>query len=145
MNAPMVEIRTHGNPTLEPNITSMANQLQSYGQFIYSRWPSDAILDYIEQEIAPFDPPMPKTHGLEPSMECIECTVCEIFTFKLYCDLETKVRATQGHRKRHYLIEHIRICIRLPQYICIYLLPFPRYSRILIENCYTPRCIRCPR
>jgi len=64
------------------------NQLRSYGQFIYSRWPTDAILDFIELEIAPFDPPTPITHmGWSGS-----CTVCEIFTFKLYRDLETKVR-----------------------------------------------------
>jgi len=31
---------------------------------------------------------------LEPHMEWIGCTVCEIFSFKLYCDLETGVR---GH------------------------------------------------
>jgi len=39
----------------------------------------------------------------------------------------------QGHRKWHYSIEHIRLYIRL---LRLYLLPFPRYSRILVENCY---------
>ena len=53
-------------------------------------------MDFIEQEIAPFDPPMPKTHGLEPNMEWIECTVCEIFT---YCDLETKVQGNSRSPK----------------------------------------------
>jgi len=28
----------------------------------------------------------------EPNMDWIGCTVCEIFAFKLYCDLETGVR-----------------------------------------------------
>jgi len=51
--------------------------------------------------------------GLEPNMEWIGCTVCEIFAFKLYCDLETGVRVTQVHRKWHYSIEHIRLYIRL--------------------------------
>ena len=32
----------------------------------------------------------------EPNMEWIGCTVCEIFAFKLYCDLETGVR---GHSR----------------------------------------------
>ena len=32
--------------------------------------------------------------SLEPNMEWIGCTVCEIFAFKLYCDLDTGVR---GH------------------------------------------------
>jgi len=39
------------------------------------------------------DPENPK---LEPNMEWIGCTVCEIFAFKLYCDLETGVR---GHSR----------------------------------------------
>ena len=51
--------------------------------FVYPRWPSAAILDFIESEIAPFDPSFPKT--LAPNMEWIGCTVCEIFAFKLYC------------------------------------------------------------
>ena len=33
---------------------------------------------------------------LEPNMEWIGCTICEIFAFKLYCDLETGVR---GHSR----------------------------------------------
>ena len=63
--------------------------------FVHPRWPPAAILDFIESEIAPFDPPFPKTL-LEPKMEWIGCSVCEIFAFKLYCDLETGVR---GHSK----------------------------------------------
>jgi len=31
----------------------------------------------------------PEYPSLEPNMEWIGCTVCEIFAFKLYCDLET--------------------------------------------------------
>jgi len=50
----------------------------------------------------------------EPNMEWIRCTACEIFTFKLYCDLETGVWVTQFHRKRHSSIEHIRLYIHLP-------------------------------
>jgi len=33
---------------------------------------------------------------LEPNMKWIGCTICEIFAFKLYCDLETGVR---GHSR----------------------------------------------
>jgi len=36
---------------------------------------------------------------VEPNMECIECTVCEIFNFKLYCDLETKVQVNSRSSK----------------------------------------------
>jgi len=39
----------------------------------------------------------PENPCLEPDMEWTGCTVCEIFAFKLYCDLETGVRVTQGH------------------------------------------------
>jgi len=35
----------------------------------------------------------PENPSLEPNMEWIGCTVCEIFGFKLYCDLETGVRS----------------------------------------------------
>jgi len=38
----------------------------------------------------------PENPSLEPNMEWIGCTVCEIFAFKLYCDLETGVR---GHSR----------------------------------------------
>jgi len=38
----------------------------------------------------------PETPSVEPDMEWIGCTVCEIFAFKLYCDLETGV---QGHSR----------------------------------------------
>ena len=41
---------------------------------------------------------------LEPDMEWIGYTVCKIFAFKLYCDLETGVRVTQGHQKLHHEI-----------------------------------------
>ena len=50
----------------------------------------------------------PENLSLEPDMEWIGCTVCEIFAFKLYCDLETGVIwVTQGHRKWHHSIEHM--------------------------------------
>ena len=32
---------------------------------VIPRWPPDAILDFIKSEIAPFDPPTPKTLDLE--------------------------------------------------------------------------------
>jgi len=38
----------------------------------------------------------PENPRLEPNMEWIRYTVCEIFAFKLYCDLETGVR---GHSR----------------------------------------------
>jgi len=38
----------------------------------------------------------PKNPNLEPDMEWIGCTVCKIFAFKLYCDLETGNRCHWG-------------------------------------------------
>ena len=59
---------------------------------IIPTWLPATILDFIEPQIglAPFDPLTPKTITY-PNMEWIGCTVCEIFAFKLYCDLETGV------------------------------------------------------
>jgi len=60
-------------------------------------------LDFIESEIAPFDPPFPKTYSLEPNMEWIGCAVCEIFAFKLYTvTLKLGFWVTEGHRKLHH-------------------------------------------
>ena len=81
--------------------------------FVYPTWPSATILNSIEPEIAPFDPSTRKFRA-EPNTEWIGCTVCDVFAFKLYCDLETGFGVTQGHRKRHYSIEHIRLYNRLP-------------------------------
>jgi len=54
--------------------------------------------------------------SLEPNMDWIGCTVCEIFAFKLYSTVTLKLGfgVTQCHRKRHNSIEHIRLSIRLP-------------------------------
>jgi len=39
----------------------------------------------------------PENRCLELDMEWIRCTICEIFAFKLYCDLESWVRRVRGH------------------------------------------------
>jgi len=52
----------------------------------------------IEPKTAPFDPPTPKNLASErPKMEWIGCTICEIFAFKLYCDLESA--GVRGHSR----------------------------------------------
>jgi len=55
--------------------------------FVYPRQPSAATLDFIAIRSV-----FPENPSLEPNMEWIGCIVCEIFAFKLYCDLETGVR-----------------------------------------------------
>ena len=78
----------------------------------------------------------PENPSLEPNMEWIGCTVCEIFAFTLYCDLETGV---QGHSRSSKVALFDRAHTTLYSssiVICLYLLPFRGYSRILVENCY---------
>jgi len=77
-------------------------------------------------------------------MEWIGCTVCEIFTFKLHCDLETGVRGHSRSSKealfdRAHMTSSSIVTIPL-----VYIVPFSRYSRILVENCYPPLFIWRP-
>jgi len=90
----------------------------------------------------------PENPSLGPNMEWIGCNVCEIFAFKRHCDLETGVR---GHSRssKVALIDRAHMTLYSSSIVTIYslyLIPFPRYSRILVENwwfCYPP-CIWCP-
>ena len=80
----------------------------------------------------------PENPSPEPNMEWIGCTVCEIFAFKLYCDLETGVWG-DSRSSKVALFDRAHIyssSIVTTVSITISLLPFPRYSRILVENCY---------
>ena len=56
------------------------------------------LLGYYRTENSAMRSVDPENSSLEPDIEWIGCTVCEIFTFKLYCDLETGV---QGHYTRY--------------------------------------------
>jgi len=62
--------------------------------FVYPRWPSAAILDFIEPQYSTIRSADPENPSLEPNMGWIGCTVCEIVN--LNCDLETGVR---GHSR----------------------------------------------
>jgi len=71
-------------------------------------------------------------------MEWIGCTVCEIFAFKLYCDLKTEVRGHSGSSKAALFDRaHTNLFVFHSKYPCLYLLSFPRYSHILVENRYS--------
>jgi len=85
----------------------------------------------------------PENLNLEPNMEWIGCTVCEIFAFKLHYDLETGVR---GHSRssKVALFDRAHTTLYSSSIVTfLYLLPFPGYSRIMVENCYPP-CIWRP-
>jgi len=71
----------------------------------------------------------PENPILEPNMEWIGCTVCEIFAFKVYCDLETRVR---GHLRSSKMalfdIAHTTL-YSSSIVVCLYLVPFPNIGR----------------
>jgi len=78
----------------------------------------------------------PENPSLELNMEWIGCAVnCEIFAFKLYCDLEIGVR---GHSRssKVALFDTAHTTLYSSSTVTM-LVSFPRYSRILVENCYT--------
>ena len=73
----------------------------------------------------------PEYPSLEPNVEWIGCTVCEIFAFKLQCDLETGVSGySRSSKTAHTSTLYSSSTVTMP------LLPFPRCSRILIKNRY---------
>ena len=85
------------NPTLEPNSTSIGKpvaKLCCYGHFCISKMAVSRHLGFYRIGNSAIRSAFPENPTLEPNMEWIGCTVCEIFAFKLYCDLETGVR---GH------------------------------------------------
>jgi len=77
-------------------------------------------------------------------MEWIRCTVCEIFAFQLFCDLLLGFGVTQGHRKWHYSIKHIRLLFVFHSYCASIYYRFrdiaAHWSKIAI-----PPCIWRPR
>ena len=68
----------------------------------------------------------------------------QLQTCKLYrhekrykiCPIEWfgQLKVTQTYCKQHHSIKHIRVHVSLPQLLCLYLAPFLRCSKILIEN-----------
>jgi len=75
------------------------NRLRSYGHFCISKIAVSRHLGFYRTANSAILCADPENPRLEPNMEWIGCTGCEIFAFKLHCDLETGVRVTQGHRK----------------------------------------------
>jgi len=67
------------------------------------------------------------------NMEWIGCTVCEIFAFKLYYDLETGV---QGCSRSSIAAPFNKAHATLYSSSTVYLLglPFARYSGVFVEN-----------
>jgi len=121
---------------VKSHVVAFSNKEVTRDIAVIPRWPSAAILDTIEPQIAPFDLPTPKTLVERTNMEWIGCTVCEIFAFKLYCDLEIGVRGHSISSKAALFDRaHTTFYSSSIVTICLYLVPFPRYSRILVKNC----------
>ena len=124
------------NPTLEPNITSI-------GKPVAKLWPILAVschLGFYRTANSAIRSADLKNPSLEAYMEWI---VCEVFAFKLYCDLET---AVQGHSRssKAALFDETHTTLYSSSVVTKPLLLFPRCSCILVENRYPP-CIWCPR
>jgi len=106
MKAPMVRnLSSVGNSTLEPNITSI-------GKLVAKLWPffvyPSRHLEFYRTANCAIRSADPENPGLKPSMEWIGCTVCEIFAFKLYCDLETGARSTHLRLSRVAINQSIK-------------------------------------
>jgi len=85
----------------------------------------------------------------ESYMEWIECTICEIFTFKLYRGLETKVRGNSWSSKAALFDRaHTNLySVFHNKYAFIWYFIYYRFQDIAAYwlKIATSRCIRCPR
>jgi len=84
------------NPTQNQIARRSANRLRSYGHFCISKMAVSRHLGFYRIGNSAIRSAFPENPSLEPNVEWIGCTVCEIFAFKLYCDLKTGVR---GHSR----------------------------------------------
>ena len=96
--APLDQLATKTPPQNQTSRRS-ANRLRRYGHFCIiqnGHQPPPWILSNRRQAVRSIIAD-PENTSIEPNMEGIGCTVCEIFTFKLYYDLKLVFRVTQGH------------------------------------------------
>jgi len=62
----------------------------------------------------PFESLGAVSYSLSIVTMAVYVAVCQIFSVKEWCDLETGLGFVQGHWKWHHLIDLIRVPIRLP-------------------------------
>ena len=74
----------------------LAQRLRSCGHFCMPKMAVSRHLGFYRTANSAIRSADPESPSLGPNMEWIGCTVCEIFAFKLHCDLETWVR---GHSR----------------------------------------------
>jgi len=68
--------------------------------FFISKMTVSRHLGCCQTEIAPFDPPTPKILYYNQTWSGSDAPLCEIFAFKLYCDLERGFRVTESGTNR---------------------------------------------
>jgi len=78
----------------------------------------------------------PENPCLEPNNEWIGCTVCEIFAFKLYCDLETGIHGHSTRSLKATLFDRAHTTSYSSDSIPLSSNLSEIYSRILVENRY---------
>jgi len=70
----------------------LAQQLRSCGHFCMSKMADSSHVGFYRTANSAIRSADPENPSLWPKIEWIGCTVCEIFAFKVHCDLETGVR-----------------------------------------------------
>ena len=75
--------------------------------FVYPRWPSAAILDFVEPQIAPFDLPTPKTLAYSQTWSGSYALFARYSLLNYIVTLNLGFGVTQGYQKWHHLVEHI--------------------------------------
>jgi len=90
---------------------SLADARVAQDSAVIPTWPSAAIFDFIETVIAPFDPPTPKTFAKKQTWRGSDAPFASHSPLNYTVTLKMRFGVTQGHRKRHYSIEHIRLYI----------------------------------
>ena len=108
----------------------------------YDVFPIPSLFEFDQTENSAIRSADPENPSLEPDMDCIGFTAIYSplnYTVTLKLGFGSLKIIESGIDRAHTTLYSSSICK-----ICLYLLPFPRYSRILVEN-RCPPCIRRPR
>jgi len=90
-----------------------ANRLRSYGHFCIYKMAVSCHLGFCRIGNSAIRSAFPENPSLEPNMEWIGCTFAIYSRLNYTVTLKLAFGVTEGHRKRHYSIEHVRLCTRL--------------------------------
>ena len=102
-----------GNPTPKLNITSIGKPVRSYDHFRISKMAVRRHLVLYQTGNSAIRSANPQNPCLEPNMGGSDAPFARYSPINYTVTLKLGFGVTQGHRKRHHSIEHIRLCIRL--------------------------------